>query len=55
MQAKQVAMAVDSSIWALGMICEHQVDGRVLGEKAPAKLESSRLAKQLGNPCHLLA
>lgn len=23
-EAKQVAMAVDSSIWALGMICEHQ-------------------------------
>ena len=23
-EAKQVAMAMDSSIWALGMICEHQ-------------------------------
>ena len=48
-----MAMAVDSSIWALGMICEHQVDGRVLGGKARAKLETS--TKQLGNPWDSLA
>lgn len=41
-EAKQVAMAMDSSIWALGMICEHQERSIDSTESIESRAEEER-------------